>query len=775
MKKQYYLAVLCVAATLSANSQNITGTTTNNLLLKSTNTSTVTPTAGPSNVCDDGTNVGIGTCFPGYRLDVNGQVNASTRYWVSGLNGLLCNAFYNVATGWYSGNSLMDPAEYNAFLGSYSGYSLTTGDRNTLIGSYSGYTQNTANNNVMIGYASGYNNSTGTENTFLGYNAGYSNTIFNSVTAVGFEAGYTNNTAANTYVGYKAGRANASGIVTAIGFEAGLTNSASNNTFIGYKAGRVTTGTQNTFIGQNSGLTNTTGFSNVYIGHAAGQNGTAVNTSNMIGYAAGYNNAGASNSFIGYQAGFYNTSGADNVFFGKNTGLGTSGSATGSNNTCVGNEAGYTYTSGSDNAYFGKSAGYSNTSGSYNTFVGTNAGKTVISSGNSTFVGFEAGLNQRASNNTIVGYQAGLCNSSTGQSGANSNSFFGYKAGFDSYDGIENTFMGHQAGMSNTTGDHNVAIGSGAGVNNASGLNNIFIGLASGANSGPGYNASIALGANARVTASNQLMVGDNIASPIRTILFPQSTSFIIGPNPGLGYNFQVNGTSGGLSSWNPSDRKLKKEITNITNAMDMVMKLQAVSYYWREDEFPNINFASDPGRHLGFIAQEVEKIVPEAIRHTDEGNYSMNYDAIIPILTQAIKEQQAQITAQKESMETQSKEIEALKQLVTGGSEVSKKTENKITNVKDVELTAETIELDQNNPNPFKEMTTIRYSIPENIRFAQVLFYDIHGKIIKTVDITESGEGQLNIKADGLAAGMYTYSIIVDGNTLVSRKMIKQ
>jgi len=80
---------------------------------------------------------------------------------------------------------------------------------------------------------------------------------------------------------------------------------------------------------------------------------------------------------------------------------------------------------------------------------------------------------------------------------------------------------------------------------------------------------------------------------------------------------------------------------------------------------------------------------------------------------------------------------------------------------------------LDQNVPNPFAENTTINYFIPEDIKYAQVIFSDNYGKILKTVDITTSGYGVLKVYAANLSSGMYTYSIIVDGKVIDTKKMV--
>lgn len=54
------------------------------------------------------------------------------------------------------------------------------------------------------------------------------------------------------------------------------------------------------------------------------------------------------------------------------------------------------------------------------------------------------------------------------------------------------------------------------------------------------------------------------------------------------------------------------------------------------------------------------------------------------------------------------------------------------------------------------------------------MLFLDQSGKLIKTIDLTEKGKGKLNIFANDLTNGIYTYSLIIDGQTVETKKMVK-
>jgi len=84
------------------------------------------------------------------------------------------------------------------------------------------------------------------------------------------------------------------------------------------------------------------------------------------------------------------------------------------------------------------------------------------------------------------------------------------------------------------------------------------------------------------------------------------------------------------------SDARIKKNVNTIEKALDKVLQLRGVSYQRTDIE-------SDK-THIGVIAQEIEKILPEVVSENDKGNLSVAYGNIVGILIEAIKEQQAQI-----------------------------------------------------------------------------------------------------------------------------------
>jgi len=81
---------------------------------------------------------------------------------------------------------------------------------------------------------------------------------------------------------------------------------------------------------------------------------------------------------------------------------------------------------------------------------------------------------------------------------------------------------------------------------------------------------------------------------------------------------------------------------------------------------------------------------------------------------------------------------------------------------------------LNQNVPNPFAESTVITYNIQQNFNKAEIVFTNVDGRVIKTFSITQKGEGRVNVFADDLTSGVYLYSLVIDGKTMESKRMLK-
>jgi len=105
-----------------------------------------------------------------------------------------------------------------------------------------------------------------------------------------------------------------------------------------------------------------------------------------------------------------------------------------------------------------------------------------------------------------------------------------------------------------------------------------------------------------------------------------------------------VNGDITANSIAGTSDIRFKTNIRSVENALDKVKALRGVYFNWNQKAFPEKEFGAED--ELGFIAQEVEKVVPEIVSKdkTKEEYRSVKYDKLVALLVEAIKEQQKQI-----------------------------------------------------------------------------------------------------------------------------------
>ena len=89
------------------------------------------------------------------------------------------------------------------------------------------------------------------------------------------------------------------------------------------------------------------------------------------------------------------------------------------------------------------------------------------------------------------------------------------------------------------------------------------------------------------------------------------------------------------------SDERLKKNIHTITNPIEKVSALRGVSFEYKETG----------QKQIGFIAQEIEKIIPEVVGENPDGYKGVQYQNVVGLLVEAIKEQQKQIDELKEKI----------------------------------------------------------------------------------------------------------------------------
>lgn len=97
---------------------------------------------------------------------------------------------------------------------------------------------------------------------------------------------------------------------------------------------------------------------------------------------------------------------------------------------------------------------------------------------------------------------------------------------------------------------------------------------------------------------------------------------------------------TGDVTAFYTSDKRLKKDITKINDALEKVKWLNGVEFTWDIDKILNSPFIGPkPGKDIGLIAQDVEKIFPEVVMEREDGYKAVDYSRLVPVLIEAIKD----------------------------------------------------------------------------------------------------------------------------------------
>jgi hypothetical protein len=507
----------------------------------------------------------------------------------------------------------------------------------------------------------------------------------------------------------------------------------------------------------------------VCLGLAPTTNNLFAQTNTNVGNSSGNGGTGTDNSFYGYASGPSNSSG--------------------SNNTFIGAESGFSNTTGNKNAFLGWYSGFATTTGYNNVFVGSKTGKDNTTGYRNTFLGPGAGLSNTS------GYQ---------------NTLIGYLAGRNNQIGTQNVFLGSHAGFNNV-GSYNVFIGNQAGYYET-GSDKLYIDNSS--TSTPLIYGDFAID---QVKVNGDLQVTDNVSASalgligqggINFELFSESITGCnetrwhfglhricgVGPLPpqfkamtlryagdnfrlGIGVTnpqekLEVNGKVRAMDYLTFSDKRLKQDIESIGNASDILSKLEGVTYSFR-DELREEGKELPKGQQIGFIAQDLQKVLPEVVSEDEEGLLSVSYRSLIPILVEGHKE----LMDENERLETSLKEAQ----------EMNRKMEQEIEDIKSMladlteKLPTTSVQLKdaneamllQNAPNPFRESTTIEYNLPANCEGAQLLITDSNGSVLQSVKNLETGRGKIVLQANSLTPGKYRYTLVCQGQTLESKSMV--
>jgi Chaperone of endosialidase len=314
-----------------------------------------------------------------------------------------------------------------------------------------------------------------------------------------------------------------------------------------------------------------------------------------------YGSYGVGNAFLGF-AGSPNTNGTAKQDVA--VGYAALSRDTLGYNAAVGEDALTLNTTGINNTAIGFYAGYtndgSNLTGNTNTALGANTTFSTGTLSNATAVGANAIVSE--SNALILGYLANV--------------------------GIGTSAPGHLLDVAGAVAFDSTGLNNGNGIDLTFGID-AGEGVSSSRTSGPNqYGLDLYTDYNRRISIEQHGNVGIGTTSPDNLL--------------------SVNGSADkpGGGSWGTfSDARLKTVNGGFTSGLSQVMKINPIHYRYRPDNAMGIR---DTDEHIGVVAQDVQKVIPEAVTKNSKGYLLVNNDPIIWTMLNAIKEQQGEFQQEK-------------------------------------------------------------------------------------------------------------------------------
>lgn len=292
------------------------------------------------------------------------------------------------------------------------------------------------------------------------------------------------------------------------------------------------------------------------------------------------------------------------------------------------------------------------------------------------------------------------------------------------------------------------------------------------------------MGANENNVYIGEYGTGDNDQMQVHGKL---GTFFTIG-SAGTDVRLRIDATNGHIYATSYvyangvkllSDERVKTNIKKYSSSLAQLKKLQAVSYNYKLEKPASIDWSKVDWKNLsekerkdleaeknkiypslseekvGFLAQDLQKVFPLLVSTDERGIMAVDYIGLIPIIVEAMKEQEDKIEKQNEQIQELQSQLASCCALNTSNKRVVNPTN-------EIEKQENSIpKLEQNNPNPFNQQTQIAYYIPENCNNSSLHIYDLSGAELKSTAINQKGNGNVTIDANSLKAGMYLYTLI--------------
>lgn len=217
---------------------------------------------------------------------------------------------------------------------------------------------------------------------------------------------------------------------------------------------------------------------------------------------------------------------------------------------------------------------------------------------------------------------------------------------------------------------------------------------------------------------------------------------------------------------WNTmSDSTLKENVHQIPNSLERVLKLQGVTYNLKQSTVANgagHSYSFPSSTKMGLIAQSVERVVPEVVTTTSDGMKTVAYGNLVGLLIEAMKQEDAKVNGLQHKLDS----CIALNQRAIN---LPRKNISSDSSFGDIEQP----KLYPCKTCPISENISIHCYVPSDSKDASLLVFDINGTLKKSIPIAGRKEQYVSLEDSNLLAGMYYYSLVVNGTEVDTRKII--
>ncbi len=229
------------------------------------------------------------------------------------------------------------------------------------------------------------------------------------------------------------------------------------------------------------------------------------------------------------------------------------------------------------------------------------------------------------------------------------------------------------------------------------------------------------------------------------------------------------------------SDQSVKDQIDSLEGALAIIEELIPRTYTYRINEFPHLGFPEQS--HMGFIAQEVEQVLPNLVEEFTTplvldslgeiiaqpvSLKGINYIELIALLVKGTQEQQILINAQNSQNDLLNDRIDQLEQMILDCCQNRSEPQDERSGTIG---SSESDGILRIQPNPFTERTTVYYQLERSGRM-QLMANSSDGKQLRVLEEAqrEAGLYQFEWMTADLAPGIYYVTLLLDGEPIVKK-----